>query len=255
MKSIKKSLITALIAAVVVFGAAGQAMADFAQSYLIRVVYDLTTGVEVATDLGLVTDLVGSSNTLVGAGDDAFGLSMFGEGASYSDLSVAYFTVSSSGSVTGAWLSSDESAPASRARGITTLVSGYNLVANYYATLVGTSNTVVSSMSAFNSYYSIMDASGLEMGSFDKYILTGREGSEADLAALETAGYVDQYLYYFTTSTSAQTGVQVATIRTWADGSTTINYNPVPVPPGILLLGGGLLGLLGLRRRIGLSEA
>jgi hypothetical protein len=44
--------------------------------------------------------------------------------------------------------------------------------------------------------------------------------------------------------------VKVATIRTLADGTSTINPSAVPVPAAVYLLGSGLLGLVGLRRRI-----
>jgi hypothetical protein len=74
------------------------------------------------------------------------------------------------------------------------------------------------------------------------------------LNALGSGGFVDQKLYFFNFTSPANpatAGTQVATIRTMADGSTIINpASPVvPIPPSVLLLGSGLLGLIGLRRR------
>jgi hypothetical protein len=47
--------------------------------------------------------------------------------------------------------------------------------------------------------------------------------------------------------------LNVATIRTYADGTTQLNPTSVaqtPVPAAVYLLGSGLLGLVGIRRKM-----
>jgi hypothetical protein len=87
-----------------------------------------------------------------------------------------------------------------------------------------------------------------------------------NLAALSTVGYVDQLLYFFdyNGSLSDVAGTPLAIIRTFltSDGSTVntagtliatelraLDAAPVPVPAAVWLLGTGLIGLVGIRRR------
>ena len=81
-----------------------------------------------------------------------------------------------------------------------------------------------------------------------------RMNTEASLDGLigSGSGSVTQALYFWdnitTTVTADKSGVEVARITTNADGSTVITA-PTPIPPAFFLMGSGLLGLLGLRRR------
>jgi hypothetical protein len=73
------------------------------------------------------------------------------------------------------------------------------------------------------------------------------------LAALSTAGFVDQVLYYYGSPTGisgTSTGVNVSVLRTFADGSTQLNPSAVPIPAAVYLFGSGLLGLAGIRRKM-----
>jgi hypothetical protein len=82
---------------------------------------------------------------------------------------------------------------------------------------------------------------------------------EISLADLATKGYVDQFLYYFATPNSnaaSSTGVKVATIRTKLNTNNiiTTEINPVsqvttPIPAAAWLMGSGLLGMIGIRRK------
>jgi len=124
-------------------------------------------------------------------------------------------------------------------------------VLGYYASLGGSQVTGVSSN--LSSYWKNPNQSGLGVGKFVAFL---RESGEQNLAALATVGYVDQYLYYYPSSTSnlAGSGVAVAQIRTFADGHTEIMpVSSVPVPAAVWLLGSGLIGLVGIRRRMTLA--
>ena len=239
----KKLLSLITLAAVMMVGLAGNAMAYFEAGSLIRVVYQTTGDVEVVTDLGSGADLVGSSNALVGTGADAFSLSQFG-GAAYGDLKVAYMysptidvstsPMSFSGPVDTATLSGDR--------------KGSGLSGNYgtfIATYSGDDSTVVGSKSTLTGYYQ-----QLNVTNFAGFLLnTVVETSLADLA---TVGYVEQPLYAYANINVKSIGVAVATIRTLADGTTLINpaaISQVPVPASFLLFGSGLLGLFGIRRK------
>jgi hypothetical protein len=97
------------------------------------------------------------------------------------------------------------------------------------------------------SYFSTMINNGNLTGGFNGFI-PARNG-EIALAA----GFVDQKLYYYGNMgslTGAKTGVQIATIRTYADGHTELNPSAVPIPAAAYLFGTGLLGLVGIRRKM-----
>ncbi len=83
--------------------------------------------------------------------------------------------------------------------------------------------------------------------------INGHAGLEANLSALNTVGgYVDQYLYYYGSNPDlGGQGTAVAKIRTNADGSTTLSsLAPTPIPAAIYLFGSGLVGLVGMRRKM-----
>jgi hypothetical protein len=63
-----------------------------------------------------------------------------------------------------------------------------------------------------------------------------------------TGGFSDVYMYEYDAMNNAW---DYGTIRLYADGSAVLNptSNPVPVPAAVWLLGSGLLGLIGIRRR------
>ncbi len=245
-----KKYLAGLLIGLAAFALAGEARAAFDWGNLIRVVYDTTGNVEVATDLGSITTWTSPASIptqTLGGGAAAFNLGMFGSGASWDNLRIAYFAVDNTAAENG-WTSGPlDGTQTSGNRQFGPLKSGFDNVSNYYKTLPGTTGTVSAVKSYDNSYWNIMDKNGVGVGTFNGFIPLG--GGEISLAALGTTGYVEQALYFFDFPNSVNSGVQLVTIRTMADGSTQV-INPVPVPPSVLLLGSGILGLIGFRSRV-----
>jgi len=244
----KKKLIALLAGALMTVAMAGNALAYFESEYtLIRVVYDAAGTIEVATDLGTVN---GSTVNLTNGGaTSAFNLSMFGSSTSLDNLYVSYFAVANT--TQDVWASGSlTNALGSNGRGFASLNGAANLTRSTFNSAGGSTGTVESAQSLANSYWSQMDKGGAGAGLLAAYIISGN--IEASLADLATIGYVDQAFYFFDAAKVSSTGVQIATLRTLADGSTVLNpsSSAVPVPAAVYLLGSGLLGLVGLRRKM-----
>jgi hypothetical protein len=237
-----KKIMILFAVAMLLLGVSGQAMAAFTTGDLIRVVYG--NGNEYVSDLGNFSSLTsaGSGNVV---SSDYINFSTFG-GATNDQLKVAYFMYTSTAqgdaanyawtsgiSPTGQWSGSGKWAAFNSA-------AGY-ILAQASGSTSGSDATIASGN--LNSYETRMQTSGT-MSSFLNTATHPGTGSDQSLT---TAGYVDQYLYYYSTPNSAKAGLQVATIRTFADGHTELN--PTPIPATFLLFGSGLLGLVGIRRK------
>lgn len=232
------------MATALLLGLTGVSMAAMSNLELYMVVYNSTsTGtVETITDLGTIGGEINlSSQGLVLSSVDALSdLSIYGSGTTYSNLTVAYFAYNDTSATDEAWITGDSTR---NARGFNNMNTAYGILTPYYSNL-DEGETLVGEKSANGSYYTTMDFNGTRIGTFYNFSALG--DGEVSLATLATVGYVDQTLYYYT-STGSTTGIVAATIRTYANGDVVIN--PVPAPPGLLLLAPGLLGLIGLRKR------
>jgi len=195
--------------------------AAFSELELVRVVYHYNGSVEVASSLGNVRELVAQNNATVGGGNKAFALAQF-PGADWADLFVAYFAVDSE--QLDAWTSGPLEGQTSGNREFGPFKSATTFVYSYYNTFE-TSGAVVAQQSYPNSYWTIMDSSGISRGGFKTFIPA--MNGEANLAALKKAsggaGYVDQPLYFYDNPNTVAPGVAVATLRTTADGTTIVN--------------------------------
>jgi hypothetical protein len=247
----KKKIIVLLAGALMALSASS-AFANFTDGDLIRVVYQRSTGtVEVATDLGSLSTLLATVATdhtvTVGGGADAFTLAT-GNAATVStgDYYVAYFASNRSG-VKQLWLSGTD---ALKTGSLKTSLGNSVVTALYNEYGKGNSGTVVSTTDDANSY----KVKAGDVGSFGTVMTTGYTNVDASLATL-ASGSVLQTLYFSADYgksallTTVMDGTTAITLLTNADGSTTINGTPTPIPAAMYLLGSGLMGMVGLRRK------
>jgi len=224
-------------------------MAYFADGDLIQVVYQNGGTSEVATDLGAFSPTTAytgntvnlTSNPIPFTGTGAFA------GVSASSLDVAYYITTGGSAPTNIWISGPQAGQTALSRqnaAIQTLPT----INNNYAS-VGTAQVTLLQSNPL-SYYAVEDKGGTTPGGFDGFINNPAMYGEQNLGNLSTLGYVDSYLYYYSAPKNGGNGVQVATIRTFADGTSEIlGGAPTPIPASILLLGSGLAGLVGIRRK------
>ncbi len=274
-----KKIIGVIVAVLLVAGLAGYASADLtADSELVRVVYNTTfngssgqptasTGTyDVITDLGNISSILSTVSTsgsdTVGGGVNAF-TNNFSENTGFaskdSSLMVAYFVINYTAN--NAYISGSSATTPLKSAGSLNFDSfAGGLQGSTLSTAQGTlesgTSTAVIAQSAAYSFQSVAESAG--PGSFAGFIVNGGNAflTESKLATL-ASGSVVQYLYYFSNGYADQTGTLVTDpgipveILTNANGSTTIEAPAtVPVPPSLLLLAPGLLGLIGIRRRV-----
>jgi hypothetical protein len=252
-RKMMKKLLGVLAAGLLVFGVAGQAKAAFTSGDLIRVMYDTSTNIEVATDMGSISNLQPTTNNTA---FDPISLSSFGSAQSWSNVITAYFAVDTS--ATNIYIAGSSSpAMVMNGKSYSGFQSNWSSITGTYQgqpLISGSSSSVLlTGDNAGNSYYNLMDA-GQGAGTYNGTLKTGT--SEVNNG---TGGTEYLYLFANTSGKSAVTGQLVPapngpspgfTIVT-LDGSTEINPvgSAVPIPPSVLLMGSGLLGLIGVGRR------
>jgi hypothetical protein len=255
-----KKILMLMAVAMLVLGISGQAMAAFVTTDLIRVVYGVGSdgkAYEYATDLGsvassLTAPLIG--NMVFTA--DPINFSTFGT-TPITSLSVAYYmyTSTSAGDPTNQVWASGIS-PNGQWNG-NRKFAGFNTNALENLTAYNSNLVTGAPNNAKLEVGSGAFTVELGAGNLGTYLNTGTQhpGTGTDMS-LVASGYVDQYLYYYSSTQNTSTygggpGTKIATIRTFSDGHTELlGANPVPVPAAVYLLGSGLLGLIGIRRRM-----
>lgn len=232
-----------LLAAVLVLVVAGQAMAAFENNHLVQVVHN-STDKEFGADLGDLgtIDFSGTHVLLAPAGSVNFAAL-----GSFSDLSVGFFGADTVGFHN--WIATTvTTVPAISTSQLLNFENGAQGVqASYQTDPSQTYNTP-------GTYGSIMNLNGAAPGAYAGWNSDSSVG-ESILADLSSVGYVDMYLYHWDVVTldkgpdtnTDYTGI----LRLYADGSTVLNPSAqvVPIPGAAILLGSGLIGLVGIRRR------
>ncbi len=233
-----KKKITMLIAAAMMTLSASSAFAAFADLELIRVYYD-RNGSEIATDLGKVKDIIAAPSTTIGG---SFG--------SLTTGFVSYFALDRT--TNQVWASGSTTAPSAilgGSTGLTGMKNGTTPMYTLYNTQGGTNYTGLASH--LSSYRSKLSPQGQQGALGNAITVATRVNTEASLTSVLAGGSVTQALYFWnnglTTVAADKIGKNVATITTNADGSTTVTTTPIPA--AFYLMGSGLMGLVGLRRR------
>jgi hypothetical protein len=241
-----KKIVTIMAAALLTLGAAANAMAYFANGDLIRVAYVRGGINEVATDLGSASNIV-SGTTVTLNGTNGLTLSALGA-TSWDQVYVAYFALDTN--TKKIWESADASTTTNK-NAYTALGSAMSNLYQGYGSVGGATNqTVTLAMSDPHSYSTLFnnnDATGVSDGYMANYN-TSWAGVESNLAALATGGTATATIYTKVANTTAALAVTPLTVTTNPDGS-AIATTSTPIPPSFLLLGSGLLGMVGIRRK------
>lgn len=248
-----KKILMLLVVTMLLLGVKGQAMASFANGDLIRVVYSTSGTMETATDLGSISSLTSASTTNVVYNANNFNLSALGGTADASNSYVAYYSITLAPSPANqAWVSGPLAgvSKASKTQFASAYLTGVGNTNGMYDVASGGAKQVTVLMSDPNSYWMQLNRGGSSIGRMNNFLSSGYS-AEASLAGLSTVGYVDQTIYYYGSLSGAgtATGLNVATIRTYADGHTALNPSAVPIPAAVYLFGSGLLSLVGIRRK------
>jgi len=243
-----KKKFAAMIAAALMTMSASSAFAAFADLELIRVYYD-RAGSEFATDLGNV-------KTILDNAKQPGGVTFDGSFGTLSTGYAVYFALDRNG-FSHLWATGKvgvDHVIVGDLIGINPLKSGISsmyILYNANATDGGTEYT--GPAAATSSYKNKLSATqGWLANSINAASRLNTEASLAGVIGSET-GSITQALYFWdnalTTAANEKIGVLAATITTNSTGTSTIVAAPTPIPPAFLLMGSGLLGMVGLRRK------
>ena len=259
-----KKIISAAVLSVVVFAAAGQAQASFGNDQLTQVFYTKDNNkVEIGVDLGSIVgtgaiDLTAKHKTLSNL--DVAGLAAT-KGAALNELRMGYYIDSLINTSDAVWdhyfATSTTTIPTTpNATKYSLMNSAAGSIASFYG---ATNSVVVTDPTNANAYRTKMNQGNTAPGVYANMNTSVTPG-EIVLADM-TGGYTDMYLWHFSydkpagasTKTShlvaGATTDYTAVLRFYANGQTVLNPAPVPVPAAIWMLGSGLVGLIGLRRK------
>lgn len=240
----KKKILVLAAVFMLMFSFAGQAMAYFEPGNLIRVVYERGGTKEVLTDLGSGWDLTSATTANALFNTNNFDLSQLGA-TSWDNVYVAYFAIHATTGDNKAWTSGPDGGQNSSAnRWVNVSAASKGLLSGQR--LTGEAQNIVLQTDINSFAYRINSSS---YGSFKTFIGAANVEQKLNSFSAEGDQFVDQYLYYYSSPNSAQAGVQLFQIRTYENGTTEINPVTTPVPAAIYLLGTGLLGLFGIRRK------
>jgi hypothetical protein len=240
--TMSKKNLAALFAAAVMTLSATSAFAAFAQdNELIRVVYSTDTAATttVVNDLGSISNFLGTTGRVDVAGT-GFSYATLGATANASNTYEVFFAKNNkvTGTTYDMWVAAS-SAPTTGARKYAGFNSGVTTFSNLY-----TGPNTTGAYADFTSRFGVSQTLNVYGAPVDV--------SLANIAAMNL------YKFSSTANTTfpATTGTNVdsnLTILTNADGSVSFLNSAAPantpIPPAFLLMGSGLLGMVGMRRK------
>ena len=222
----KRIMLPVLLAAMLVFGIAGNASAYFETGNAFAVFYADGDN-EVAIDLGVLTP--GSGITL-----DAPDLSMFTAAiTSYNQINVGIFAAEAGYSNWFATTTMDT--PSVSGSSIVSFTSGAGTLASTFAGADADNDgmAVLEKSGTTGTYHQVMNSNGTAPGYYAGFNPNFQLGE----ATLDAVGAFTMYLHNFDITTADPAAM------------VSVNAAPVPVPAAVWLLGSGLIGLIGIRRK------
>jgi len=237
-----KKIMMLLAAAMLVFSFSGQAAAYFGEGSLIQVVYERGGTKEIVTDLGTEWALSNPYGGALVTEPTNISLSKLGA-ANWDNVYVAYFMRNVAGGIVQVWTSGENTGQVAKGSAGQAFIGKVGSLAGANAQTGVAQN--INLQADPNSFASLFAGTA---GTFAGFLTTAT--GEANLAALGTGGSVDQYLYFYNNPTNRSltyTGVAIASLDTFAAKS---DVSAVPIPAAVYLFGSGLLGLIGIRRRM-----
>lgn len=247
----RKKIVSILAAALLTLSVSAPAMAYFDNGDLIQVVYN-AAGSEVATDLGTMTGTHftsnGNSMSFLGGGTIS-GTSVSGgstfAGVSLSNLHVVYLSYDTNNGSNPIYFSSNSAtAPVFSGNG-SQWGNANSLIQSLYYNGTGTQQQIVITGAVNNSSSYTANFAGGDFGG-----LLTTPSAESSLSALAGGGTITQKLYYFADTANGSTAQNLAlNLITNSNGTFTAADASTPIPPSFLLMGSGLLGMVGIRRK------
>jgi hypothetical protein len=248
----KRSKIAVLaVASVLTLGVAGNAMASFSYGDLMRFTYDSGSNTEAASDLGAVSSFLtpGAATTTTSAIASGY--------LSSATANVSYLAYDSANQTlyVAAQSGNDGSVPAKFSASINTALT--NMIGGYQIKAGSASEANLTAITAPGSasYYRNMDKNGSAPGLFGVFVTDTNPAGETSLADLTGTGTLSLYKFDVSQTGVNLYGTEVATLTTNADGTLTATslvqgqVAATPIPAAFYLMGSGLMGLVGLRRK------
>jgi len=225
-KAKKHHLFGTLLSALLILAMACPAAGYFEKNHLIQVVYNENDN-ELASDLGDLSAIDFSQQDVELRPAGTVSLDRFPSISSWSDLNVGYFAYDN-GTYENWFATTQPSAPTVNvAGGFSIFQNGALQVQNHYGFNEVAPGVAVASAGDTYSYDQILNDGSASPGIYAGFNDTAWQQGESPLAALDTLGYVDMYLYHFIVA-DLDKGLDTntdwtAVIRLNADGGTVLN--------------------------------